>query len=474
MRTILKRLSKTLQWVYKSISPWVYRPIDLLTHRPIDLLILSWVFLVSCILCLSLSAQTQDKGFVRAGLKDTMQSIASIQGTRWALLIGIADYPSVEGFEIQKLKAPVKDVDALAAFLKDPKKGGFDADHVFTLTDEQATRRSILATFNDIAKRAAPEDMVIFYFSGHGARLSDSDTTYLVPYDHDLHLGDIETTCINFDELAGKIRKMEASKVVVILDACHSGGVKQKGARATVNPNLVERYFEAFRASEGRPLLLSSDESEVSWETEDHGIFTHFLLEGLSGKADTNPSDGIVTFTEAARYVEAAVPKYTRDKFPREQRPACRYDFGPVRGDIPLAVNWPDHDVFRQKQQELREQRTEAILRAGLRGLDQTLKEFSLQAVESVYRKTLNNESPTERELMLLKEIDALKNGTIKADDYITLARVIYKMEPVSAPTPPALTQLQLAVSPSDAKVTLTPATARDRVISPSSPNGFP
>jgi hypothetical protein len=391
---------------------------------------------------------------------DPNQFAASIQGKRWALLVGIANYPSSKEFEIQQLKAPVKDVNALAEFLKDSKVGGFAPDCVFTLTDEKATRRNILLTFNDIAKRAAPEDMVIFYFSGHGYRPSDSKTTYLIPYDLDMR--DLDTTCINFDDLAKKIRDMDTSKVVVILDACHAGGVKPTGARAVANTGIVQRYLEAFQTSEGRALLLSSDESEVSWETEENGVFTRFLLEGLNGKADTN-GDGIVSFTEVALYVEDTVSKFTRDNFPQVQRPTRRYEFGQVRGDIPLALNRTKYQEFLDK--DLLDKRTGAILRAGIAGLEQTLKEFSLQVVQSAYRKALSGEQLTEQESMLLPELDLLKAGTITVDDYIVRARAIYNEF--------TLTQLRISVTPSDATVTLTPANTPNQVIPPSSPNVY-
>jgi uncharacterized caspase-like protein len=403
-----------------------------------------------------LSAQDQDKGFVVKGLA---QPIASAQGTRWALLVGIAKYPSVEGFEIQQLKAPVKDVNALAAFLKDPEKGGFDADHVFTLTDEEATRRKILITFNDIKQRAAPEDMVLFYFSGHGAPPGEDGTTYLIPYDHDLR--DVQTTCINFTDLAEKIRRMEASKVVVILDACHSGGVKPENAKSTPDKGISDAFLKAFQESEGRALLLSSDESEVSWEDEESGIFTRFLLEGLNGKADAD-DDGIVSFTETALYVENTVREYTRENFPRVQRPTRRHLGDKERGEIPLAINWGK--VARLSQQELLKSRNEAIFRASLEGLDQNLQEFSLQVAQSACDKALSGEELTKRELLLLQQIDRLKDGTITAADYIARAPAIYEI---------GLTQLRIAVTPTDARITLTPANAPDRVISPSLPNVY-
>jgi len=279
-------------------------------------------------------AQTSEKGMIPKG--DVALSNGLIQGTRWALLIGITDYPSSATFDVQKLKASVKDAQALADLLKDPQRGGFESGQVSVLTNEKATRRNILINLNEIAKKVAKDDMFVFFFSGHGYYSGGGDTTYLIPYDYDM--SDPETTCINFDDLSSKIQKMEASKVLMILDACHAGGVKPKGAR-DVGASVVTKYCEAFKSASGRYMLLSSDESEISWETEESGVFTRFLLDGLNGKADKN-EDGIVTFMETANYVENTVPDYTRRNFPREQKPTRRGDLGGAqRGDIPLAIN---------------------------------------------------------------------------------------------------------------------------------------
>lgn len=384
-----------------------------------------------------LSAQTQDeKGFVTAR---SDPSSSFVQGTCWALLVGIADYPQVEGFEIQPLKSPVKDVNNLAAFLKSPRSGGcFDDEHVFTLTDEEATRLNILATLNDIARRAAPEDMVIFYFSGHGTYHSEHKMTYLIPYDHHLDRWDLETTCINFYNLSRKLNAMEAKKVVTILDACRSGGIKEEGSRATPRSELNKLYMEAFAEAEGRPLLLSSGEKQDSWEDEKGGIFTQFLLKGLGGEADKSVkgnNDGIVTFEELFHYLQKTVPEYTKKYFPRVQKPTRRYAPGEVEGDIPLAINWDAHDEFRQELKDQLDERSQAIFLASRKGLDETLKEFSLKVAKSAHDKALTSEELTDQEELLLTEMDLLQSGKITVDDYIQRARVIYNMGPVPLAT---------------------------------------
>jgi hypothetical protein len=119
-------------------------------------------------------AQVQDRGIAVSGPDGESDGLA--QGRRWALLVGIADYPSVPGFQVQKLKAPVKDVKSLEAFLKDTEKSGFEPEHVVTLTDEEATQRNILLEFNKMASRAAPEDMMLFYFSRQEYKNKEENT----------------------------------------------------------------------------------------------------------------------------------------------------------------------------------------------------------------------------------------------------------------------------------------------------------
>ncbi len=406
-------------------------------------------------------AETQDKGF-RAASGNADQSSAIPLGKRWALLVGIADYPSVEGFEIQKLKGPVKDVKALAALLTDPEAGGYNPDHVFTLTDKQATRDEILMKLDDIKNNARREDMVLFFFSGHGAPPpSDADSSYLIPYDHNLRY--LDTTCIDSEELASRIRKMEAEKVVVILDACNAGGIRQYGSKAGAagSTGLVKSYSEAFQKAEGRVLLLSSDESEVSLEDEEGGIFTRFLLEGLSGKADEN-NDGIITFTEVALYVETEVPLYTRKNFSRTQRPTRRYGSERVRYEIPMAINKRKVNILKQRR--ILDERNAAVLRATLAGLNEEIQEFSFQVIVSAHDKALSGEKLTEREFLFLQQIDRLKDGTIKPGDYVARAPAIYNM---------GLIQLRIAVTPTDAKVILTPANAPNNVISATQPNTY-
>jgi uncharacterized caspase-like protein len=77
--------------------------------------------------------------------------------------------------------------------------------------------------------------------------------------------------------------------------------------------------------------MTAADTNEFSFEDArwgGHGVFTHFLLEGLDGPGDGN-GNGIVTFTEAFDYVSRKVREATEGR-QNPQRSGL--------GDIPLAV----------------------------------------------------------------------------------------------------------------------------------------
>ena len=81
-------------------------------------------------------------------------------------------------------------------------------------------------------------------------------------------------------------------------------------------------------------MMTAADTNEFSLEDArwgGHGVFTHFLLEGLEGSGDLD-KDGIVTFTELFDYVANNVRTATDGR----QNPQ-RSGFG----DIPLAVVGP-------------------------------------------------------------------------------------------------------------------------------------
>ncbi|MBM3216017.1 DUF4384 domain-containing protein [Candidatus Poribacteria bacterium] len=423
----------------------------------------AWCFVLACSLVAATRGQEPRTLAVEEAPKATPSVLGTVTpGKRWALLVGVSEYPQTsESFEIPPLKAATKDVEALATFLSDPAKGGFAQANITVLTDEKAKQRDILITFNELAKRAAPDDLVLFYFSGHGYKpLGETETTYLVPYDVDMR--DLDASAVNYDDLSRRVAQMEARKVVVILDACHAGGVKPKGARAAGTTGLVQRYLDAFQKSEGRALLLSSDESEVSWEEDTGGVFTAFLLKGLNGDADVN-RDGLVTFTEASLYVEKGVPEYTRSRFPKVQKPTRRYESGPVRGDIPLAVT-PAFEARTREARELRDARLAAVSAANLPA---DLRDLCVRTAEAALERGILAGVLTPHEERVIAEVDGLRLKARSVSEVVERLQALLHPEATPPPkpseplAPPDAMGFVVSVQPEDADVTVTASGGR-------------
>ena len=161
---------------------------------------------------------------------------------------------------------------------------------------------------------------MVIYFSGHGA--SDPDrpkNLYLLTYDTDP--ANIAATAFPMDDVKKALSNtIEAQRVVVLADACHSGGVASetntKGVRVGErNKAMVKYWSQLSQTSSGRVIFTSSQSGETSQESakwgRGHGVFTWALLEGLKGAADSD-SDNIVTIGEAIRYTDETVRRETK------------------------------------------------------------------------------------------------------------------------------------------------------------------
>ena len=222
-------------------------------------------------------------------------------GDLYALLVGVSNFK--EGSGIRSLSRPAHDVQTFGEFINSQKKV-FRQTYVTTLTNERATQTDILIQIDEIAKKAKSNDTVIFFFSGHGA--SDPKNPkgfYFLPYD--ARKEHIARSSVNMGglEFLGTI---QAKRLLVIADACHSGGYFKWPSKSVHDP--VEMFRQSLADSRGMAVIMSSAGDELSWEPPslDNSLFTHFLLKGLRGEADRD-GDGIITLSEAYRYASEEV-----------------------------------------------------------------------------------------------------------------------------------------------------------------------
>ena len=135
---------------------------------------------------------------------------------RHALIIGVSTYadprvPVLEGVTHDMLSA--REI-ALAM--------GVPESQITVLRDHEATKRNIVVHLERLGQRAGDGSRVLVYFSGHGTRWHDPSAGGCVE-----GLLTYDSQAIVNREFAALARPLseKADKVILMFDACHSGGV---------------------------------------------------------------------------------------------------------------------------------------------------------------------------------------------------------------------------------------------------------
>lgn len=183
----------------------------------------------------------------------------------------------------------------------------FNRIHSFILFDDNATKDNILSTIDEIAGMMKKEDVFIFFYAGHGS--TDKGVFFFITSEiTGLYQEDKLNKALRVDELQERFKKLPALKQVIFMDACHSGSSIQTLA---MRGATEEKALAQLSRSSGVHVMASSDSHQESAEIESlgHGVFTHVLLEALSGKADGAPADAKVTVYEIKSYIDDQVPE---------------------------------------------------------------------------------------------------------------------------------------------------------------------
>ena len=220
-----------------------------------------------------------------------------------AVIVGVGDYRNM-----RTLEKTIIDAQDLRDLLINR---GYPLSNISLLIDSQATKKNISFALEKLTCEAKITDTVLFFFSGHGARSVGGfePGEYICPVDVDS--GDLKRTAISNDELTTAIKSIPAKQVIVLLDACHSGGVGEpKNLETGIKTGLTINTYERLATGEGRVVIASCKPNEYSWELPNmrNGLFSHYLLKGLEG--DSADNHGAVRIFQLFNYVSENVPKH--------------------------------------------------------------------------------------------------------------------------------------------------------------------
>lgn len=232
----------------------------------------------------------------------------------WAVFVGISDYENAE----LKLKFAVNDAYEMYAHYRSPEGGAISDKQIHKITDREATRANILQALENINQKAGENDVLLFYFSGHGLKGA------YIPADHWTN----NPSLLYQKEVLSIFDKSKAKYRIIISDVCKaewgnnlsakSKGEKPANAKKDLN-ELVKKFEEQVqqipKQNTTTVLLASCKEDEDSTEYPEFqkGLFTHYLIDGLKNcHADSDwDKDGIITIEELASYVRDKVSDHS-------------------------------------------------------------------------------------------------------------------------------------------------------------------
>lgn len=199
--------------------------------------------------------------------------------------VGIADYSGFPS-KINNLRLTTKDAETIV----DLYSKNTSVDYSLLL-NEKATKDRIIRAIKKVFNKASENDLVVFFFSGHGYPGG------FCAYDGNL----------GYDAVRKAMAKSKSKNKMMFVDACRSGGMR-------VDENSVQGAITAAKNANVM-LFLSSRNNENSIERKDmqNGFFTTYLQKGLKGNADAN-RNRIITAKELFDFVYSGVTQISGGK----------------------------------------------------------------------------------------------------------------------------------------------------------------
>ncbi len=242
-----------------------------------------------------------------------------VRAEQYAVLVGVENYEHAN-LRTPLLKYPVEDVTELATLLR---AAGY---RVVLLTDEtgaqnpdlKPTRANIDLQIETVLAKCQRADTVVLAFAGHGLQFEGTKDAYFCPLDAK-PFAEKASTLISMKKVYGELESSFAGVKLIFVDACRNDPDPGRGRGGLDS--------DAAPPPKGVGALFSCSAGQKAFEHDSlkHGVFFHYVLEGLRREAHDN--QGRVTFQGLSLYVQDHVPGKVSELFAnREQSPNLRAD----------------------------------------------------------------------------------------------------------------------------------------------------
>jgi hypothetical protein len=216
--------------------------------------------------------------------------VTTASSTR-VLAVGISEY-TVPSLHLRYAATNAAD---LVSALELESGCSIPPSNIKTLVESQATRTTVVETLAQVSSNCGDDDVLIFFFSGHGERTDDE--FFLLPVGADPT--DLPKTAISTAQIRNALKDCRARGLLVILDCCRGAGFAEN----------ADRFFMTLGGKGFRLLLSASRANQPSFEfvSQKGTIFSKRLVEVLRGEIPVGEQAGVVYFSELFIYLSRRV-----------------------------------------------------------------------------------------------------------------------------------------------------------------------
>ena len=241
--------------------------------------------------------------------------------TLHVLTVAISQYPPRSA--AKPLPFSVTGARAVEEFFSEQKRNGaapFAGVRVWPhLHDAAATRDAIQDRLARMAEEVAEGDVVFLFFSGHGTVPAGQEMFYFIPADG---LGpdpeDRRSTGLNTAMLADALRNLPARRVVLVIDACQSGGAVESLAKVGEVKSMIEtqrlrtrEQSKSARAEVGIHIIAAAAPLQYALQPKSlgNGALVTALLEALNGGS----GEGTISIADLIEHVKRRTPEISKE-----------------------------------------------------------------------------------------------------------------------------------------------------------------
>lgn len=199
-----------------------------------------------------------------------------------------------------------------------------------------------LGLLTEVPPITRSQGLLVIQISSHG--FDDHQTPYVML--HDSLIANLQRTGIPLTTIEEAMStdpgSPNAARRLLLIDACRSKALEPpKSARSGLSQPYPapEMFTKSFLEAKGQATLSAADKNYYSYEdgSFQQGVFTHFVIEGLTGKVRGDAS-GLIRIGDLANWVGQQVNSWSKQT-KKEQEQVIHVSFGQDAQAIPLAYD---------------------------------------------------------------------------------------------------------------------------------------